>query len=468
MTLNIDTQRRPRSMHEWTELVHAIGQAPDDTVETSWLELKGPLDLTTAKDRFKVAKAILGFANRDPLQAGGYLDGCALLVIGVGSGTMPGTKRIEDHELIKALEPYLGRGADAPRWEVRRHHIDEDNDVLIVVVDAPQFGDPVYPLRKTFDKAWIGTVYARPSTETEPADDLAIDMLSRRSASPASEFSLTVTLNDDAIGRARCDTKELDLVLDKKVREWLRPLEPAPPSNLGLLSVKGAWDPDLSVKGFMRPALNTAMFGPITREEKRSADEFRAELDAWREKCRKRLPLLFQNTAALAQPQAKFTITNTCGQFLEDVEINVHIEGNIWGCDVPFNGAQPMGRVPNPPRPWGPWTESPVGSSIRALRAPMSSQVTPKRSNRASFRNGGSVDVTLNCAELRPGARVELEDGIAFVCIDQALEHTRVTVSATARGVHELFKTEFTQPISAAKDLTANMASFLTGVQHRE
>lgn len=293
-------------------------------------------------------------------------------------------------------------------------------------------------------------------------------MLSRRSASQAAEFSLTVTLNDDAINRATWDIRQLDLILDKKVQDYLKPLEPTPTFDLDGLSAKAAWDPALSLKAALGPTLKAGVFGPIRREETRSEEEFRVELDAWRENCRRELPLLFQDAAALARPPATFTITNTCGRFLEDVEMNVHIDGKVWAWDVPFNDAQPATRVPSPPRRWGPWNESPISLPRFAPNVPNLSPGLPRGGNWASFRNGGSVDVTLHCFELRPGATVEFDEDTAFICTDRNLEHTRITISATARGVHEQFKTEFIQPIASAQDLTPDVASILNQALQRE
>jgi hypothetical protein len=84
--------------------------------------------------------------------------------------------------------------------------------------------------------------------------------------------------------------------------------------------------------------------------------------------------------------------------------------------------------------------------------------------NSASFRNGGSVDVTLTCEELRPGATVVIEaDHSALICTDPNLAQTRMTISATARGVDEVFKAEHMQRINAIRDLTASMTSVLSG-----
>lgn len=173
MQLTYDTRHLPRSLHDWNRLIAELGATIDDTVETTWLELKGPLNLSAAEHKFKVARAVLSFANRDPAAAAPFLDGSAMIVIGIGGGKITGIPRIEDHDLIKALEAYLGDPDRSPRYNVHRHRVDDINDVVIIVVDAPRAGDRIYTLQKAFDKSYRGTVFARPSSASEPADPAA-------------------------------------------------------------------------------------------------------------------------------------------------------------------------------------------------------------------------------------------------------------------------------------------------------
>jgi hypothetical protein len=77
------------SLRDWDRLIAALSEATDDAVETSYLELKGPLNLAGAEDRFAIAKAVLAFANRDPAAAAPFLDGCAVILIGMSWGTSP-------------------------------------------------------------------------------------------------------------------------------------------------------------------------------------------------------------------------------------------------------------------------------------------------------------------------------------------------------------------------------------------
>ena len=66
MALRINTDRAFRTPDKLRELVKAIVDADVGTQETYWVEWKRPLPLTKAEGQFAIAKAILGFANREP------------------------------------------------------------------------------------------------------------------------------------------------------------------------------------------------------------------------------------------------------------------------------------------------------------------------------------------------------------------------------------------------------------------
>jgi hypothetical protein len=144
-----DHAHLPQSIAEWEALVDAVGEATDDTrAEKTWLELKGRLDLGSAEGRFTVAKAILAMANRDPAAAAASVDGRGLVLLGAEAGSITGLPRVEDHVLKEKLAPYLGQDDVAPRWDTKRVQVSDSNDVLIIIVAAPQAGDPIYTLRR--------------------------------------------------------------------------------------------------------------------------------------------------------------------------------------------------------------------------------------------------------------------------------------------------------------------------------
>lgn len=78
----LDLSKLPSGDGRWAEFVRQVGKV-DDREERYFLELKSAVDLNAEAGRAKVAKFILGAANRFPEQAARRFDGHALMVLGV-------------------------------------------------------------------------------------------------------------------------------------------------------------------------------------------------------------------------------------------------------------------------------------------------------------------------------------------------------------------------------------------------
>lgn len=463
--LSYDMRHLPRSIHDWERLVAAMGEITDDTFESTYLELKGPLDLSTAEHKFKISKAILSFANRDPQAAAPYLDGHALIVIGAGGGATTGTTRIEDHQLVKAFEPYLGDAERSPRWTVHRRRVNDTKDVLIIDVDAPQPGDPIYTLKKAFERHLPGTIFARPSTASEPADPASIDMLSRRVVGRTRDFQIDFAMNQEAITRYAWDPAILEPVLDWETRNYLSQLpQPTRATVEGPGPFHALFPTNSAISGL--GWLQGAGMG-TRHEENRTEDEFRAEVDDWEGRVRDSFDGLVLDLLALWLPPASFAITNTCGRFLEGLELKVHIEGPVIQHARPYSpkAHELAKQLPKRPRAWGPWDQPPI--DYARMMIPARNLYTPPvsapRPNHTDFRNGGSVTAMLHCAELRPGrthtftSDKDSHSEIVLLTTDQSLASTRITVSATARGIDDEHVTEFMQPIVGLVDVTTKI-----------
>lgn len=463
MALKFDNRHLPRSFNEWQQLVHTCA-VQDDTVETHWLERKGPLKLTTAEHKFAVAKAILAFSNRDPAAAEPYLDGHAVLLIGIEkTGEITGIPRIEDHQLNNALKAYLGQDDDAPRWVVHRHRVDDHHDVVIIDVDAPQPGDPIFTLRKAYDRFPAGTVFSRPSTESTPADPSSIAALSRRLIARSREdFEVELTLNEDAISSYTYDPSFIEPLLAQAVDRYIsqseKPATPHTPST-GLRA--GVFDP-------------AALMSGTRHEEKRTKEEFREEVARWAAAVRQQIPGVAKQLVAYRQPAAQFTITNTCGRYLEDLEVVVHIEGDVFQHPKPEADDDIANWLPGRPRTWGPWVSPPFDYS-RVLAASMPSSLnTAFRSpppNSSDFRNSGSVDAILRCRELRPGRSHTFTDDddhedIALLTTNIDMTTARIAVTATARTIDASHTTELIQPIKRAGDITPMLVGFIEALNY--
>lgn len=91
------------------------------------------MDLTTKRGRHKVSKFILGAANRDPVKAAKRFSGHAVVLLGIGGGTVTGIPPFEAQDLEREVRKFTG--ADRPGWDYEHVPVDADHDVIAIVVD---------------------------------------------------------------------------------------------------------------------------------------------------------------------------------------------------------------------------------------------------------------------------------------------------------------------------------------------
>lgn len=97
---------RRASAFSGSVLDHVV--ANGDAAETSYLEAKSTVDITSKPGLVKVAKFLLGCANRLPEDAARHFKGYAVLVIGAQQGKAAGVALGADpHEFAGRLRPYL-------------------------------------------------------------------------------------------------------------------------------------------------------------------------------------------------------------------------------------------------------------------------------------------------------------------------------------------------------------------------
>lgn len=159
-----------RAMRKILDHVLAVG----DEAETGYLEIKSTLNLASTEGVAKVAKFLLGAANRRPNEAARYFHGYAVLVIGARKGHADGIARgVEAHELEDRLRPYLG--PQFPAFEFGRIGVAADREVLFIIAQPPQDGQSIFPCHKSFqgpkrqDNLDDGAIYVRGASNTRPA-----------------------------------------------------------------------------------------------------------------------------------------------------------------------------------------------------------------------------------------------------------------------------------------------------------
>lgn len=198
----MDISRAPVGEERLQEIVRAI-RAQGDLVETHYLEAKSDVDLGQKLGRAKVAKFILGAANRLPEDAAAAFQGHAVLAIGAEAGAAPGIpKGVEAIDVRNKVQKYLG--STPPSFTVARVPADRPNrEVLFVIVDPPKVGDPIYVCRAAFQAGSgdakhnldDGLVYVRVDGATRRANSGDMDALMRRASAitdPALDLQIEI------------------------------------------------------------------------------------------------------------------------------------------------------------------------------------------------------------------------------------------------------------------------------------
>lgn len=167
------TDAIPLGERAWRSILDHV-TAVGDEAETTYLEVKSSLDMGSKAGVAKVAKFLLGMANRRPREAERHFHGYAVLVVGAQKGSAPGVPRgVEAHELEDRLRPYLG--AQFPAFEFGRVGVSDDHEVLFVIAQPPQDGQPIFPCHKSFhgddrrDNLEDGAIYVRGASNTRAA-----------------------------------------------------------------------------------------------------------------------------------------------------------------------------------------------------------------------------------------------------------------------------------------------------------
>lgn len=203
-----DTDTIPLGERSWHAILQHVMKVGDEA-ETSYLETKSTLDITTTRGKAhankqavaKIAKFLLGAANRLPKDASRHFQGHAVLVIGAEKGQTLGVPRgIELHDLENSLRPYLG--PKFPNFELGRITLSDEREVLLVIAPPPKDGEQIYPCCKNYqpeerrDNLRDGAIYVRGSSNTREARHEEVLALVERSRSrKKSPIELEVSLD---------------------------------------------------------------------------------------------------------------------------------------------------------------------------------------------------------------------------------------------------------------------------------
>lgn len=392
MPLEINLDRAPRKPSELEELVRAVLVAHESD-EADWIEWKSRVDLTSRKGRFDVARQILGFGNRSPGNAHA-MEGHAYLLVGVEPGELHGIESVDPASLDAWLTPYLGQGDSAPRWSVQFVKL-HSKVVLVLIVDPPKWGDPIFPLRKSYDTHIEGAIFVRRKGGIQTASADEISTLQQRLLRGSDIIRVALELPRDGLSAARLvlesddvetwKSKVKQLLLTPAADEHAERVSRAPaPSQeiekepkqfkvkyagltfgeLGELQKKRADGEALTEEEERRleeaeatlkslgEAARTVTSSLLARvSEDRSEDEFQAQVDKYLEKLDQAIHLVALRWLVARRTGAvDLTLTNLTSRNFSKTQVELTLPRDCVVLEGPeVDGA----TLPSPPRPWG-------------------------------------------------------------------------------------------------------------------
>lgn len=465
--IDYDTTALPFTLAEWTAFLTAVdGAAPED--ESDWIEFKANLDLNNKIERPVLAKAIVAFANREVSRASKHLGGRAVITVGLEPGKVVDV-RIDPADLTNWLDPYLGD--PSPRWTP--HYVGhKGQQVLVVIVDAPKQGDPIYCIAKAGgdqnDAVRAGEIYVRHFGKSEPQTPADLQMLTARMR-PQPGIPLEIEVIpcvDGGITLTTVPTAWIEMWLERERRRLMQPLAPKRkmPSPGGLYPESSTLAAALAATNRMSSLMagfEAANPFEVRHEETRSEEAYAAEVADYLEECRRELaPAVDDLRKAIARPVA-FDTQNLTDENFQQLEVRLHLEGDVEAFDwhTYFGGVQKYIRT-KPPRLWGPRIEKKHRLPDALLQATRHAAAMPRTATyepaapsrpRPTIVNGGSADLTFPPVHLRPHSRTGLESGLFVVAGDSLDADVRCTWSATATNARGVQTGSFTIPVAETR-----------------
>lgn len=439
--LNLDTSRPLRGHTQLAALAEAIHSATAED-EHHWLEWKSQWDLTSNLDRGHLARHILGMANRMPDLASRVVGGCGYVVLGVEPERCGGVARIDPATLEPQIQSFLG--PDGPTWDSRWIEF-KGEDVLVVIVDPPQSGDPPRTLRKEFGKYHEGTLFVRRNGATHAANSQDVSRLVSRSQANHGPSNLDVELSppDGALVVAPIDVGETAIArwIQAERKRVLAPLAAAQSAA----SEGGPRSDDLAAMSSLAltmdriSRMNQQALGRYRRREDRTPEEYEAEVERYLEQAAE----VLAEVAAARHIESgacrlSLALTNPTDHPWRDVSAELYIPGDGF---LAAKGPDDN-DMPNPPTPWGDRWVDPFAlfDSGRMMNHPVAGPLihtyplaeTPQQW--VEIDNSGSARLSFSPVDLPPQSTQALSEVHLLVTGD--LAGSALPAEWTARSTH--------------------------------
>lgn len=450
--MDVDLARLPTGTAGWLALAN-YALALGDLSEVDYLELKGPLSFTERQPRKRSAvvltRAILGMANRMPDLAEKHLSGAGVIFVGISGQTLVGAEDVDGAVLRDAIQPYVGE--DGPRWDYQ--FIDHpDGRIMAIVVDPPQWGDRAHPCQKDYtdDETKLavrdGDVFVRVPGKTRPASSYDLSQLDvRRSKAPHTGAQLRVSYAGMFDRTSRANVEEL--------------ISDIADSQADMLFDSA---PNQTSASIYSPLFKTAMLA-----EDRTPDQFRAEVEEWRDECREATARVATEFLRHTLEHGSFEVTNESDRYLENVrvqvtlppEVEVLIASDTNYCD---HGGQfdALQLLPDRPAKYDRWSPHRLDmlSNLVMPRVPSTTVTKRTRNVHIEQADDGCV-LSWFVGDLPSRAQVKVGEQFAVFISENLRAHHHGATSGdhpgmathisgqwqvTARGVHHVFEGDLT------------------------
>jgi hypothetical protein len=352
VALEFDTRHAPRRAAQYLELVKAIRSA-SDADETDWLEWKSQLNFRPVVKADKsalahVARAIVGFANRQPDEACRNVEGKAFFVVGVDPLGYYGTDEVDGVDLDQQITPLVGEHINW--WPTYVHVTEEGHErlpVLVITVDPPQWGDPIacvrkqiqYPPKEVIHEA---SIFVRRWGQTDRARAADIDRLGERLQRGQQSLDVDVTAQTGGMTPLLVTDVEAETLTGAERERLMKPFEGS--SRRRNESTK--------------QALNKLAASALQIPDGRSREEYEAEVEAYLQEYRAALTHVTSEAASFVAPRLALRLSNRLDTHLEGVQVRLILPEGISAL-LPQFPAHGSGKVlwrhlPDAPRVYGP------------------------------------------------------------------------------------------------------------------
>lgn len=416
-----DLTRLPTGEMGWAALV-AHAAATDDRIERYFLEVKSDIDLTSRSGRAKVAKFILGASNRDPAQAGRRFGGHAVMLLGIGGGATPGIAPFEAQDLARDVARWIG--VEGPSWDFERIQTGEPQDVIAVIVDPPT--RQIWTCRADGDGLADGDIYVRGDGNTRKATGDEVRAMLARATTPTAEIAVAVSVAGEVLALT-VDPSVLTDWAEARRHELLKQVAPRP--AVGRANAIAAFS-----------SLNFSL-------DRRSPDEFRAQVDSWHQGIISDPAAGVVTAAGRLFAGVRVRVKNQTRTYLRDLQIDLEFDGEVQATQW---DARPKSHrtnlFPDPPIDWGegPRLAFPGLQHLSKLPLPRHGDRNVEIADRTPAR------LVLRMDSLRPEEEfLSDDDDVVLVMLVDANPDRPVSGRwrMTAGDVNDVYDGEFTIPV---------------------